>query len=116
MTMNTTPLFLRACLLARLCLPAIVFIGLCTGTLLVFGTILALVSEQITHDMVLNGLLWLSLLIFYIVFGIAFIRFNAHLIRRSFGSPSIAYPKTYGHSEWSSFLLPLLAILVSAHY
>src|SRR5947199_8086316 len=89
MTMNTTPLFLRACLLARLCLPAIVFIGLCTGTLLVFGTILALVSEQITHDMVLNGLLWLSLLIFYIVFGIAFIRFNAHLIRRSFESQAL---------------------------
>src|SRR5437763_11160529 len=86
--MKTTmrQIFLGIRLLVRLCLPATVFIGLCTGMLLPFNLVLQML-DQIAPRFIDGA--WSSLLIFYIVFGVALICFNAHLIHRSFGSEEL---------------------------
>lgn len=70
-------------LFLRLCLPAAVFIGLCTGILLAFQQVLLLL-DQIAPGFI--GWAWLSLLILYIILGVAFTYFVARLLRRSLGS------------------------------
>ena len=75
-------------LLIRLCLPATVFIGLCTGIFIAFIAFLPFLNN-ITRDVRFFGGAWLSLFIFYIIFGVAFIRFNARLIHNSFGSEEL---------------------------
>lgn len=88
MKMDIRQIFLGVRLLIRLCWPATVFIGLCTGILIAFGGFLQFLSN-ITRDGRFIGGSWLLLLIFYIIFGVALIRFNAHLIHRSFGSEEL---------------------------
>ncbi len=83
MKMNIRQIFLGARLLVRLCLPATVFIGLCTGIFIAFIAFLQFL-ENITRDERFFGGSWLSLLIFYIIAGVALIRFNARLIHSSF--------------------------------
>jgi hypothetical protein len=70
-------------LFLRLCLPATLFIGVCTGILLPFNLVLR-ITAQIAPDLI--GGAWLSLLIFYIVLGVAFTRFTAKHLHSSFGS------------------------------
>lgn len=75
-------------LFLRLCLPATVFIGLCTGILLAFDPVLLLL-DQLTPRSWLElviGTAWLLLLILYIILGVAFTHFAARLLRGSFGS------------------------------
>ena len=82
------PLSLDLLLFLRLCLPATVFIGLCTGILLAFNPVLLLI-DQITPrwwQELLIGTAWLLLLILYIMFGVAFTHFAARLLRGSLGS------------------------------
>ena len=83
MKITLGPISLDILLFLRLCLPATVFIGLCTGILLAFNPVL-LILDQIALDFI--GVAWLLLLIFYILFGVAFTRFAARLLRGSFGS------------------------------
>jgi hypothetical protein len=83
MKITLGPLSLDILLFLRLCLPATVFIGLCTGILLAFNPVL-LMLDQIAPGFI--GGAWLLLLIFYIVLGVAFTRFAARLLRGSFGS------------------------------
>jgi hypothetical protein len=70
-------------LLLRLCWPATVFIGLCTGMFLAFNPVL-LWLDQIAPWFI--GWAWLSLLIIYIILGITFILFSAHRLRSLYGS------------------------------
>jgi hypothetical protein len=86
MKMNIGQIFLGTRLFLRLCLPATVFIGLCTGILIAFGSFLRTFSQ--TYPFIVGGS-WLLLFIFYIIFGVAFIRFNARLIHGSFGSEEL---------------------------
>lgn len=73
-------------LFIRVCLPATVFIGVCTGVLLVFNLVLRTVG-QIAPSFI--GVTWLSLLIFYIMFGIAFTRFAAKFLRDTFSTEGL---------------------------
>jgi hypothetical protein len=88
MKITIGPISLDIRLFLRLWLPAIVFIGLCTGIFVAFGAILRML-DQIAPSFMSDAwyvlLMWLLLLIFYIVLGVAFTRFVAHLLRRSFG-------------------------------
>src|ERR1700704_6156011 len=72
-------------LLLRVCSPATVFIGLCLGIFMAFISLLSTITLTQRDPLVVSGA-WLLLLIFYIIFGVAFTRFAAGLIRRSFGS------------------------------
>ena len=83
MKITIGPISLDILLFVRLWLPAIVFVGLCMGTLLPFQQVLLLL-DQIAPGLI--GAAWLSLLIFYIILGVAFTRFVAYLLRSSFGS------------------------------
>src|SRR5438067_380044 len=77
------PIFLYTRLFFRLCLPATMLIGLCTGIFVAFLAVLNTI-DQIAPGFI--GGAWLLLLIFYILLGVAFTRFVAHLLRRSFES------------------------------
>jgi hypothetical protein len=74
-------------LLVRFGLGVIVFFLLCTGIFLAFDAFLQLL-DQIAPSFMGNGwlvlLLWVLLLIFYIILGVAFTRFVASLLCRSF--------------------------------
>ncbi len=74
-------------LLVRFGLAVIVFFGVCTGIFLAFGAFLRLL-DQIAPSFMRNGwlvlLLWVVLLLFYIILGVAFTRIVASLLRRSF--------------------------------
>jgi hypothetical protein len=83
MKITIGPISLDILLFLRLCLPATVFIGLCTGILLAFNPVL-LMLDQIAPGFI--GGAWLLLLIFYILLGVAFTHFAARLLRGSFGS------------------------------
>jgi len=82
------PITLDIGLFLRLCLPATVFIGLCTGILLAFNPVLLLIDRIASHAWLwpLIGTAWLLLLILYIMLGIAFTHFVARRLRASFGS------------------------------
>src|SRR5690349_9353909 len=73
-------------LLLRLCLPATVFIGLCTGMLFAFNPVLLLL-DQIAPWFI--GGAWLSLLIVYIILGIAFTLFSSRRLRGLSGSEAV---------------------------
>src|SRR5436190_20482046 len=88
MKINMTQIFLGVRLLVRLCLPATLFIGLCTGIFIAFIAFLQFLGN-ITRDGRFMGGSWLSLFIFYIICGVALIRFNVRLIHRSFGSEEV---------------------------
>jgi hypothetical protein len=77
------PISLDIRLFFRLCLPATVFIVLCTGIFVAFIAVLPTIA-QIAPGFI--GGAWLLLLIFYIILGVAFIYFAARLLRASFGS------------------------------
>jgi hypothetical protein len=83
-TMKITigPISLDIFLFFRLWLPPSVFIGLCAGIFVAFGAVLRMLDQI---DLRFIGVAWLLLLIFYIIFGVAFTRFVARLLRRSFG-------------------------------
>ncbi len=88
MKLTLGPLAFDILLLLRLWLPAVVLIGLCTGILVSFDPVLLLI-DQIAPPSQLGlfiGIAWLSLLLFYILLGVAFTYFSARLHRRSFGS------------------------------
>ncbi len=86
MKINIGQFFLDTLLFIRLCLPATVFIGLCTGIFIAFIAFLSTFSQ--IYPLLLYGA-WPSLLIFYIIFGVAFTLFAAHLIHTSFGSEEL---------------------------
>lgn len=91
MKITIGPLSLDILLFIRLCLPAAVFVGLCMGILLAFNPILLLI-DQITPrswQELLIGTAWLLLLILYIILGVAFTHFAAHILRGSFGSEEL---------------------------
>jgi hypothetical protein len=79
-------------LLVRFGLTTIVFFGVCTGTFLAFGAFLQ-VLDQIAPSFMGNGwlvlLLWVVLLLFYILVGVAFTRVVASLLRRSFEAEEV---------------------------
>lgn len=86
MKITVGPISLNLRLLLRLWLPAIVFIGLCTGLFVVFIAILPTIAQAAPRF--LEGV-WLLLFIIYIVSGVAFTRFIARLLRTSFGSEEL---------------------------
>ena len=88
MKITLRQIFLGTRLFIRLCLPATVFIGLCTGIFIAFILFLQFLNT-ITRDDRFFGGAWLLLFIFYIIFGVALIRFNARLIHSSFGSEEL---------------------------
>jgi len=94
MKINMRQIFVGVRLLVRLCLPATVFIGLCTGMLIAFGAFLRTFSQP--YPFIIVGVSWLSLLIFYIIFGVAFTRFNARLIHSSFESAELRVQRLMG--------------------
>ncbi|MBV9710117.1 MAG: hypothetical protein JO011_04255 [Ktedonobacteraceae bacterium] len=73
-------------LLLRLCWPATVLIGLCTGMFLAFDPVL-LWLDQVAPWFI--GGAWLSLLIIYILLGVAFILFSARRLRCRYGSEAV---------------------------
>jgi hypothetical protein len=79
-------------LLVRFGLAVIVFFWVCTGIFLAFGAFLQLL-DQIAPSFMGNGwlvlLLWVLLLLFYIILGVAFTRFVASLLRRSFEAEEV---------------------------
>jgi uncharacterized membrane protein len=87
MKITIGPLSLDILLFLRLWLPAIVFFGLCTGIFVAFDSVLFLIDQFAPRSWLwpLIGTAWLLLLIFYIILGVAFTRFNARHLRRSFG-------------------------------
>ncbi len=70
-------------LLIRLCWPAVAFIGLCTAMFIAFDPLL-LWLDQVAHWFI--GGAWLSLLIVYILLGIALILFSARQLRGLYGA------------------------------
>lgn len=75
---------LRFCLLLfRVCLPATIFIVLCTLLFLGFFPVLYWLDD---HALNLIGWAWLTLLLLYIVLGVAFTFFTARYLQRIFGS------------------------------
>jgi hypothetical protein len=73
-------------LLIRLWLPAIVFIGLCTGIFIAFDPLLLLL-DQIAPGLI--PVAWLSLFVLYIVLGVTFTFIAARMVRRSFKSKEL---------------------------
>ena len=117
MKLTIGPISLDILLLLRLCLPATVFIGLCTGILLAFNPVLLLI-DQITprsRQELLIGTAWLLLLILYIMLGVAFTHFAARLLRGSFGSEELRVQRRMatvsGFPFYALCLLCLMAIL-----
>jgi hypothetical protein len=86
MKLNRVQIVSNIWLLIRLCVPVTVFIVVCTGLLLPFDGLL-LWLDQVAPNLI--GLAWLSLLIIYIVGGVALIRLVAGLLRRFFGSEEV---------------------------
>jgi hypothetical protein len=82
MKSNKEQIISFALLLIRLCGPGTVFIGLCTFMIFAFDPVLLLL-DQIAPWFI--GGAWLSLLIIYILLGIAFIFFEARFLRKHFG-------------------------------
>jgi hypothetical protein len=113
MKITVGPITLDIFLFLRLCLPATLFIGLCTGILLPFNLVLRLI-DQIAPDFI--GGAWLALLILYIILGVAFTYFSARLLRSSFGSEEGRVPKRMlilsGLSFYALCLLCLMSTLV----
>jgi hypothetical protein len=91
MKISIGPITLDIGLFLRLCLPTVVFIGLCTGIFLAFNPVLLLIDRIAPHAWLwpLIGTAWLLLLILYIMLGIAFTRFAARRLRASFGSEEL---------------------------
>jgi hypothetical protein len=88
MKITLGPISLDILLFLRLCLPATVFIALCTGILLAFNPVLQILDQIAPPGWLwpLIGTAWLLLLILYIILGVAFTHFAARLLRGSFGS------------------------------
>jgi hypothetical protein len=116
MKITIGPISLDILLFLRLCLPATVFIGLCTGILLAFNLVLLLI-DQITPrgwQELLIGTAWLLLLILYITLLVAFIRFAARLLRGSFGSEELrAQRRMATLSGFPFYALCLLSLMVT---
>ena len=97
-----------------LCLPATVFIGLCTGIILAFDSVL-LMLDQIAPGFIDGA--WLSLLILYIVLGVAFTYFVARLLRRSFGSEERRVQRRMAIlSGFPFYALCLLCLMMIIYY
>ncbi|MBA2391638.1 MAG: hypothetical protein H0V70_02695 [Ktedonobacteraceae bacterium] len=91
MKISIGPITLDIGLFLRLCLPATVFIGLCTGILLAFNPVLLLIDQIAPRAWLwpLIGTAWLLLLILYIMLGIAFTHFVVRRLRASFGAEEL---------------------------
>jgi hypothetical protein len=113
MKITIGPISLDILLFLRLCLPATVFIGLCMGILLAFNPVLLLL-DQIAPGFI--GAAWLSLLIFYIILGVAFTYFAARLLRGFFGSEELRVQRRMailsGLPFYALCLLCLMATIV----
>jgi hypothetical protein len=84
MKITIGPFSLDVLLLLRLWLPPVVFIGLCTAIFFLPFHMLLLTLDDIAPHLI--GIAWLSLLIFYIISGVAFTYFYARFFRASFAS------------------------------
>jgi hypothetical protein len=87
MKITIGPISFDILLFFRLWLPATLFFGLCAGIFVAFDLVLLLIDQIAPPSWLdlLIGTAWLLLLIFYILLGVAFTRFNARLLRRFFG-------------------------------
>jgi hypothetical protein len=84
MKITIGPFSLDILLLLRLWLPPIVFIGLCTALFFLPFHMLLLTLDDVAPNLI--GIAWLSLLLLYIIAGIAFIYFYTRFLRASFAS------------------------------
>jgi hypothetical protein len=84
MKITIGPFSLDILLLLRLWLPSVVFIGLCTALFFLPFHMLLLTLDDVARNLI--GIAWLSLLLLYIIAGIAFIYFYARFLRVSFAS------------------------------
>lgn len=82
MKITIGPISLDILLFLRLCLPATMFIGLCTGIFVAFIAVLPMIAQSAPRF--IAGA-WLLLLIFYIIAGVVFTHFAARLLRAAFG-------------------------------
>lgn len=110
MKITLGPISFDILLFLRLCLPATVFIGLCTGVLLAFNLILWML-DQIAPGFI--GGAWLLLLIFYIILGVAFTRFAARHLRSSFESEEWRAQRRMAILSGSPFYALCLFCLIS---
>jgi hypothetical protein len=110
MKITREQIFLTICLFFLLCLPAIVFICLCVGIFLAFGVVLLAIAQN--GPLVIGGA-WLSLLIFYIVFGVAFTRFVARLLHAYFGAEERRVQRRMAFLSGSPFYALCLLCLVA---
>jgi hypothetical protein len=84
MKITIGPFSLDILLLLRLWLPPIVFIVICTALFFLPFHMLLLTLDDVAPNLI--GIAWLSLLLLYIIAGIAFIYFYARFLRVSFAS------------------------------
>jgi hypothetical protein len=110
MKITIGPISLDIMLFLRLCLPTIVFIGLCTGILLAFNPVLLLL-DQIAPGFI--GAAWLLLLILYIILGVAFTYFAARLLRGSFASEELRVQRRMASLSGLPFYALCLLCLMS---
>ena len=82
MKITIGPFSLDILLLLRLWLPPIVFIGLCTALFFLPFHMLLLTLDDVAPNLI--NIAWLSLLLLYIIAGVAFIYFYARFLRVSF--------------------------------
>lgn len=78
-------------LLLRLWLPPVVFIGMCTIIFFLPFHMLLLTLDDVAPRLI--GVAWLSLLLFYIIAGVAFTYFYARFFRASFASEEVRSPR-----------------------
>ena len=110
MKITIGPIYLDIRLFLRLCLPATVFIGLCTGIFVAFVAVLSMVDPIVSRFI---GEAWLLLLIFYIILGVAFTCFVARLLRRSFGSEELRVQRRMAALSGSPFYVLCLLCFVT---
>ena len=84
MKITIGPFSLDILLLLRLWLPPIVFIGICAAIFFLPFDMLLLTLDQVAPNLI--SIAWLSLLLLYIIAGVAFTYFYARFFRVSFAS------------------------------
>lgn len=87
MKITIGPFSLDILLLLRLWLPPVVFIGLCTAFFFLPFHMLVLALGEVAPNLI--TIVWLSLLLLYIIAGVAFTYFYARFFRVSFASEDV---------------------------
>jgi hypothetical protein len=115
MKITIGPFSLDLLLPFRLWLPSVMFIVMCVVVFLLHDMLL-LKLDEVAHNLI--GIAWLSLLLFYIIAGIAFIYFYARFFRASFASENARVQRIMAilsglplYAVWFLFLLDLIYCL-----